>query len=158
MGPSPEPEPATQTAEQVTEIVVTPANVDEIVVKEQTTAPADHAADTETATSVTQPTVQEVKEIDNKAEDGPFVKSPMAEIPIQQLHIVTPKDDDVHKPISTPNSAPQTPRSAASLKGTSSEYFFLPHQLTDRASCPAPSPYTSHISQEKGYFSGIDQD
>jgi hypothetical protein len=57
-----------------------------------------------------QPAAQEVKEVDSKAEDGPFVKSPVAETLIQQLHrdIVTPKDDvqtHIHSELGSSNSA-----------------------------------------------------
>ena len=102
------------------EIVVTPpATEDKVTVKEEAAPLADAVPLTETSIKVIEPAVDENEE---NSEVNQLVESPAVEDTIQELHIITTKEENT---FTVQISPPETPRSASSQKCTSRISLFL---------------------------------
>ena len=102
------------------EIVVTPpATEDKVTVKEEAAPLADAVPATETSIKAIEPAVNENEE---NSEVNQLVESPTVEDTIQELHIITTKEENT---FTVQISPPETPRSASSQKCTSRISLFL---------------------------------
>ena len=102
------------------QIVVTPpATEDKVTVKEEAAPLADAVPLTETSIKVIEPAVNENEE---NSEVNQLVESPAVEDTIQELHIITTKEENT---FTVQISPPETPRSASSQKCTSRISLFL---------------------------------
>ena len=130
------------------EIVVTPpATEDKVTVKEEAAPLADAVPLTETSIKVIEPAVNENEE---NSEVNQLVESPAVEDTIQELHIITTKEENT---FTVQISPPETPRSASSQKCTSRIFFFFLRFLI------SPLPTLSHFancvpkdSEEESHF------
>lgn len=104
------------------EIIVTPpATEDKVTVTEEAAPLADAVPVTETSIEVIEPAVEPaVNENEENSEVNQLVDSPAVEDTIQELHIITTKEENT---FTVQISPPETPRSASSQKCTSRIFF-----------------------------------